>query len=102
MRRDTAAPRSNRRSCRYATDDLASHHISALVAIDVATTENGCLQIARGRHTEGVLRHTKGVTDADIEAAMAFQDVLVEVAPSDGAGRNDLAAEARCATVMHE
>ena len=33
---------------------------------------------------------------------MAFQDVLVEVAPSDGAGRKDLPAEARCATVMHE
>ena len=63
----------------YATEALARRHVSALVAIDAARPENGALQIARGRHQEGVLPHVAGVVRPEVEAAMMFQVVNVEV-----------------------
>ena len=62
----------------YATDKLASTHISASVAIDPATLENGPLEVAPGRHREGVLPHDAGVIAADAEAAMAFVPALLQ------------------------
>ena len=62
----------------YATETLATRHVSALVAIDAANPENGALQIAAGRHREGVLPNSAGVTDPAVEAAMIFQTINVE------------------------
>ena len=62
----------------YATDKLATTHISASVAIDPATLENGPLEVAPGRHREGVLPHDAGVIAADAEAAMAFVPALLQ------------------------
>lgn len=36
-------------------DDYASLHITVLISIDDATPENGCLELAPGRHREGML-----------------------------------------------
>lgn len=62
----------------YATDDLASHHVSVMVAIDACTPDNGCLQVAPGTHKDGVLKHHEGVIAPAVESALAFQNVLVE------------------------
>ena len=62
----------------FGTDELASAHISALVAIDPSTAENGCLQVAGGRHKEGIFANTNGVTDPEVERSMHFTDVTTE------------------------
>ncbi|GAB5353924.1 hypothetical protein AAMO2058_000075800 [Amorphochlora amoebiformis] len=62
----------------YATDDLAKRHVSVMVAIDASTKENGCLQVAAGRHNEGVFGHENGVMYGSIESKMHFTDVLVQ------------------------
>eukprot|EP00468_Gymnochlora_sp_CCMP2014_P003933 CAMPEP_0167761546 /NCGR_PEP_ID=MMETSP0110_2-20121227/12236_1 /TAXON_ID=629695 /ORGANISM="Gymnochlora sp., Strain CCMP2014" /LENGTH=485 /DNA_ID=CAMNT_0007648249 /DNA_START=73 /DNA_END=1530 /DNA_ORIENTATION=- len=62
----------------YATEDLASRHVSVMVAIDAATKENGCLEVAAGRHKEGIFDHEKGVMTSQIEDSMKFTDILVE------------------------
>lgn len=65
----------------YATDELASRHVSALVAIDPATPENGCLEVATGRHREGIFGHEAGVIRPEIAGEMHFQPVIA--APGD-------------------
>lgn len=62
----------------YATEDLASRHVSAMVAIDSSSTENGCLQVAAGLHKQGVIDHIEGVTRPEIENGMNFINVLVK------------------------
>ena len=64
----------------YATDDLATRHISVGVAIDTADAHNGPLELpARaGLHTQGILPHAHGVIDAGVEdAAGPWTPVLV-------------------------
>ena len=56
----------------YATGKLAKHHVSAMVAIDGATVENGCLQVAPGLHNDGVLKNSNGVTCETLESKMEF------------------------------
>lgn len=56
---------------------LVSTHVSALVAIDEATVANGALQIAPGRHRDGILPHTDGVVADDVAESMDFEHVLV-------------------------
>lgn len=63
----------------YATDELATRHVSALIAIDAATLDNGALEVAPGRHQEGIFPHQAGVLRPEAEQAMTFQPVLVEV-----------------------
>lgn len=48
--------------------DYASLHITMLLSIDDATIDNGCLEIARGRHKEGLLGDMwKPLTDERVE-----------------------------------
>ena len=60
----------------YATGDLASHHVSAMIAIDKATKENGCLEVAPGLHKQGILKNKEGVTDGQFEKEFEFIDIL--------------------------
>ena len=62
----------------YARGELTSMHITASIAIDEATMENGPLEFAGGRHLEGVVDHTNGVLDGAVEAEMKFTPLLVE------------------------
>lgn len=62
----------------YATEDLASRHISVMVAIDAATPENGPLQVTPGRHREGIFPNEAGVIDKSIEDSMEFIPVMVK------------------------
>eukprot|EP00466_Bigelowiella_natans_P014568 jgi/Bigna1/126918/aug1.3_g1626 len=62
----------------YATENLAKRHVSVMVAIDEATPENGCLQVAPGRHREGIFPHESGVMKKEIEEKIKFSDVLVQ------------------------
>jgi len=68
----------------YATEDLASRHISVMVAVDPSTNDNGPLQVppcpegSEGWHTRGVINNKDGVTDAAIESEMDFVNVLTE------------------------
>ena len=55
----------------YATGDLASHHVSAMIAIDKATKENGCLEVAPGLHKQGILKNKEGVTDGQFEKELS-------------------------------
>lgn len=36
-------------------DSYAARHITALVCVDAATTENGCLEVAAGHHRRGIV-----------------------------------------------
>ena len=60
----------------YAMEDLAAHHISAMVAIDASTLQNGPLQVTAGHHNKGVLRNTAGVTDPEVEETLEFTPIL--------------------------
>ena len=55
-------------------DVYADFFISALVSIDAATLENGCLKLVRGHHKRGMFRSWEPMTDADM-AGMDFQPV---------------------------
>jgi len=59
----------------------ASYYITALVSIDAATAENGCLELAPGWHTRGLIgSEWQPLTDAEI-ARMDF--ALYPTAPGD-------------------
>ncbi|GMH80321.1 hypothetical protein TrLO_g10525 [Triparma laevis f. longispina] len=62
----------------YATEDLATRHISVMVAVDAATKENGPLQITAGRHKEGIIKNEYGVVAPEVEAEMDFVEVLTQ------------------------
>ena len=62
----------------YATGELAKHHVSAMVAIDSATVENGCLQVAPGLHKDGVLKNSDGVTCEILQSKMKFLDIITQ------------------------
>jgi len=53
----------------YSNGCLFPHMASCLIAIDRATTENGCLQVIKGSHHMGRINHAKAgdQTGADIE-----------------------------------
>jgi len=56
-------------------------HISCLVSIDAATKENGCLEVVRGRHMEGLMGDDwKGIPD---EKVAAMQWELIPTQPGD-------------------
>jgi 2-aminoethylphosphonate dioxygenase len=58
----------------------AEDFVSVLLAIDPATHENGCLQVAPGTHRAGVVREWAPLSDADM-AGMKF--VECETKPGD-------------------
>lgn len=63
----------------YKTDEFASTHISAMVAIDPAKSDDvGPLQMAKGRHLEGVFENTKGVIVSEVEESMEFEPLYVD------------------------
>lgn len=61
-------------------DKYAPDFISALVCIDEATVENGCLEIVAGFHEKGLYRSWEPLTDEDM-AGMTF--VPCPTAPGD-------------------
>ena len=65
----------------FVTDELANHHISVMVAVDHASPRTGALQVARGRHKEGILMNDAGVIDPEVEKSMEFE--TVNVSPGD-------------------
>jgi len=62
----------------WATDKLASRHVSAMVAVDPATKLNGAVQVAPGRHKEGIFSNEAGVISASIDDNMKYEHVLVQ------------------------
>lgn len=42
-------------------------HVTVWIALDDATTQNGCMQVVPGAHTDGLLRHETVEYDTDIE-----------------------------------
>ncbi len=61
-------------------DAYADFFISALVSIDEATEENGCLQMVAGHHKRGLFKSWEPLTDEDM-ADMEF--VLCPTGPGD-------------------
>ena len=61
-------------------DTYADFFISALVSIDKATVENGCLQLVNGHHKRGLFKSWEPLTDDDM-ADMEF--VLCPTKPGD-------------------
>jgi 2-aminoethylphosphonate dioxygenase len=53
-------------------EKYASYFITAMVCIDEATIENGCLKIAAGQQKKGLFRAWEPMTDADM-AGMEFK-----------------------------
>ncbi|MFZ5556189.1 MAG: phytanoyl-CoA dioxygenase family protein [Pseudomonadota bacterium] len=62
-------------------DAYASLHITALVSIDAATRDNGCLEMVAGRHREGLLGPKWAPLPEAVVAEMKF--VPCETAPGD-------------------
>ena len=73
----------------YANGCLYPDLLSAMIAVDVATRENGCLQVLRGSHRLGRIDHLKigDQTGADpervAEAVKRHDLVYVEAQPGD-------------------
>ncbi len=61
-------------------DDYVDFFISALVSIDEATPENGCLKMVSGHHQRGLFKSWEPLSDEDM-AGMEF--VLVPTKPGD-------------------
>ena len=61
-------------------DSYADFFISALVSIDEATVENGCLQLVNGHHKRGLFKSWEPLTEDDM-ADMEF--VLCPTKPGD-------------------
>ena len=55
-------------------DTYADFFISALVSIDEATVENGCLQICAGHHKRGLFQSWEPLTEKDVEG-MEFRNL---------------------------
>jgi len=65
----------------YATNALATHHISVRVAIDHADEGNGPLEVPSrpGLHRQGIFANRQGVLEPAVEAALGpWMPVLVE------------------------
>lgn len=58
-------------------DKYADFFISALVSIDQATLENGCLQLAAGHHTNGLAKSWEPLNEDDMKG-MSFIPVPTE------------------------
>ncbi len=58
-------------------DTYADFFISALVSIDRATLENGCLQLAAGHHTTGIVKSWEPLNEEDMKG-MSFEPVPTE------------------------
>ena len=73
----------------YSNGCLYPDLLSAMIAVDVATRENGCLQVLRGSHRLGRIDHVKigDQTGADpervVEAVARHELVYVEAQPGD-------------------
>ncbi|MDA0306426.1 MAG: phytanoyl-CoA dioxygenase family protein [Proteobacteria bacterium] len=61
-------------------DDYADFFISALVSIDEATPENGCLKMVSGHHQRGLFKSWEPLSDEDM-TGMEF--VMVPTKPGD-------------------
>ena len=58
---------------------LAQNHISVLIAVDACTILNGCLQVAAGQWSAGMVPLTAdGTVTPEAEAGMVFQHVECE------------------------
>eukprot|EP01116_Phalansterium_solitarium_P003689 TRINITY_DN14511_c0_g1_i1.p1 TRINITY_DN14511_c0_g1~~TRINITY_DN14511_c0_g1_i1.p1 ORF type:complete len:272 (+),score=67.70 TRINITY_DN14511_c0_g1_i1:214-1029(+) len=57
-------------------------HVTAMIAADAASLENGCLEVVRGEHTKGVFDHPGGIMDSKIteqyEKEGRWEPVLAE------------------------
>jgi predicted HD phosphohydrolase len=63
----------------YKPDEFASVHISVMVAVDPARSDDvGPLQFAKGRHEEGIFPHTKGVIEKTVEDSLVFEPLYAE------------------------
>ncbi|WP_333839698.1 phytanoyl-CoA dioxygenase family protein [Pelomicrobium sp.] len=62
-------------------DRYASLHITALVSIDAATRDNGCLELVAGRHREGLLGPHWAPLPQEVVETLDF--VPCETAPGD-------------------
>jgi predicted HD phosphohydrolase/ectoine hydroxylase-related dioxygenase (phytanoyl-CoA dioxygenase family) len=59
---------------------FVDRHISAMVPLDPATVESGCLSVAPG-HTRGILPNTRGTLDSTVSESLDW--AVVEVLPGD-------------------
>jgi hypothetical protein len=50
-------------------------HISCLVSIDPATIENGCLEVVKGKHTEGMMCDDWKAIPSDKVSAMSWEHI---------------------------
>lgn len=62
-------------------DRWAPYHVTAVVAIDAADLENGCLEVAPGRHREGLLGERWRPLEGPSLDGLAFEPV--PMAPGD-------------------
>lgn len=59
-------------------------HVTVWVALDGATTENGCMQVVPGAHTDGLLKHEAEAYDTDITVAERdYDESDTEALPMD-------------------
>jgi ectoine hydroxylase-related dioxygenase (phytanoyl-CoA dioxygenase family) len=62
-------------------DTYAALHITALVSIDAATVENGCLEVAAGHHRRGIIGESWTPLEGDDLAGVEF--VALPTEPGD-------------------
>ena len=62
-------------------DTYAARHITALISIDAATAENGCLEVAAGQHRRGIIGESWRPMEGEELDGVEFQ--LLPTAPGD-------------------
>lgn len=56
-------------------------HVTVWIALDEATTDNGCMQVVPGAHTDGLLDHEEMEYESDIQLSEADYDEEVLTLP---------------------
>jgi ectoine hydroxylase-related dioxygenase (phytanoyl-CoA dioxygenase family) len=62
------------------TEHGQKSHVTSLIAVDEATTENGCLEVARGGHNLGLLPHSEGngAIPEELARRMGWEPLLLQ------------------------
>ena len=58
------------------SDFPATNFLSCAIFVDNCTIENGCLEMVKGEHTNGVLKNINGCLDEELVSSMTWKPIL--------------------------
>lgn len=59
------------------TDLPPTYFLTCACFVDASTVKNGCLEMVKGKHREGLFKNTHGVIDEDVESGFNWEPLLI-------------------------